>query len=99
MLSAQEIEAAGATVPPLPGRAQRVRVRSVRTSNPDGISHNKPLAGFAVGLEYRGDPLRWPRNKIEKGKVLVEGGEVVDAGDGKLAKEAMEILETDFADC
>lgn len=98
MLSAQEITEAAAGIPPIPDRDQRIRVRSVRAANPDGISRNKALVDFPVGLEYRGNPLRWPRNKFEKGRVLVEGGGVVDACDEKLAQEAMNILEADFAD-
>lgn len=98
MLSAEEIAAAGATLPPLSGREQRENVRASRAANPDGISHNRPLARFPVGLEHRGQPLRWPRNTIQGGRVLVEGGEVVDASDQGLAEEAMALLESDFAD-
>lgn len=98
MLSAEEINAAGATIPPLSGRKARESLRAFRAANPDGISHGRPLARFPVGLEHRGDPLRWPRNTIEGGRVLVEGGEVVDTNDKSLADEAMALLESDFAD-
>lgn len=98
MLTAEEIKMAAAKLPTLPGREQRERVRSIRAAHPDGISHNKPLTRFPVGLEHRGDPRSWPCNTIEKGRVLVEGGEMVDASDQRLAEEAMALLETDFAD-
>lgn len=98
MLSAEEIIAAGATVPPLSGREQRENARAFRAANPDGIAHNRPLGRFPVGLEHRGNPLRWPRNTIEGGRMLVEGGEVVDTSDKSLAEEAMALLESDFAD-
>eukprot|EP00903_Cladosiphon_okamuranus_P006424 g6286.t1 len=98
MLSAEEVAAAGATLPPLPGREQRENVRASRAANPDGISHNRPLARFPVGLERRGEPLRWPRNMIRGDRVVVEGGEEVDASAQGLAEEAMALLENDFAD-
>lgn len=98
MLSKEEIEEAGAKIPPLPGRKQREGVRNSRAANPDGISRNRPLTRFPVGLEHRGNPLVWPRNTIENGRVLVEGGEAVDTRDSRLAEEAMAILEADFAD-
>lgn len=98
MLSAEEIRAAGATLPVLSGRRQRESVRASRATNPDGIARGRPVAGLPVGLEYRGRPLRWPRNTIQGGRVLVEGGEVVDTRDESLAKEAMALLESDFAD-
>lgn len=96
-LTEAEINAAAIRIPCLPDREQRERVRAMRADNPEGIS-SKPLSRFAVGLEYRGDPRKWPCNTIERGQVRVEGGEVVDASDKRLAQEAMALLETDFAD-
>lgn len=97
MLTGDDIMAAAARVPPLPSRSEREHARAVRAANPSGISH-KSLQGFRVGLEFRGDPLKWPCNTIESGRVRVDGGEIVDTSDGKLAAEAMFLLETDFAD-
>lgn len=96
-LTADEVKAAASRLPPLPSRDQRERVRSMRVANPDGLS-SKPMSRFPVGLEYRGDPLKWPCNTIERGQVQVEGGEVVDTAAQTLAQEAMALLETDFAD-
>ncbi|CAM9801048.1 unnamed protein product [Ectocarpus sp. 12 AP-2014] len=98
MLSAEEITAAGAALPPLSGREQRENVRAFRAANPEGIAYNRPLSRFPIGLEHRGDPLRWPRNTIEGGRMLVGGGEVVDTNDKSLAEEAMALFESDFAD-
>lgn len=97
MLSADEVNAAADRLSSLPSREQRERVRAFRAANPDGIAH-RPLSRFPEGLEHRGSPLKWPRNTIKGGKVLVEGGELVDASDKTLAEEAMAIWEADFAD-
>lgn len=96
-LTEDEVNAAASRIPRLPDREQRERLRAMRADNPEGVS-SKPLSRFPVGLEYRGDPRKWPCNTIERGQVLVEGGEVVDASDQRLAQEAMALLETDFAD-
>lgn len=97
MLTAEEIKAAAARLPPLASRRQREHVRAMRAEHPSGISQ-KPLYEHRVGLECRGNPFKWPCNTIERGRVGVDGGQLVDTADGKLAAEAMAILENDFAD-
>lgn len=97
MLTAEEVTVAASKLPRLPDREQRERVQAMRAAHPDGIS-KKALQEFPVGLTHRGDPLKWPCNTMHRGRVLVEGGELVNPSDSKLAEEAMAMLKEDFAD-
>lgn len=58
----------------------------------------KTLPGVRVGLQYHGNPLKWPCNTVDSARVQLDGGSFVDTSDGKLAAEAVEILKSDFAD-